>query len=79
MHAGVLYHPDYTVGSGIAPDLLTPPNRAGARGLMRRDREAPSQTPPVGTSTPPRERLCVRIKGAEAAAARAAVAGQPGM
>ncbi len=40
LHAGVLFHPDYTVGPGITPDLLTPPNRAGARGLMPGTTEA---------------------------------------
>ncbi|NKJ04154.1 hypothetical protein FHT29_001099 [Rhizobium sp. SG741] len=28
-----LFHPDYTVGSGLAPDLLTLPKPEGARGL----------------------------------------------
>lgn len=42
-----------TVGSGVAPDLLTPPpwelsRAAGARGLMRF-----LHLPPVGSSTPP--------------------------
>lgn len=34
----VLLHPDYTVGSGMAPDLLTllPVKAQGARGLMER-------------------------------------------
>jgi hypothetical protein len=34
-----LYHPDYTVGFGITPNLLTLPAKEGARGL--------------GTCTPP--------------------------
>ena len=42
-----------TVGFGMTPNLLTPPmTSAGARGLMR----ALAQSPPVGISTPPRER-----------------------
>jgi hypothetical protein len=45
----VLFHPDYTVGPGIQPGLLTPLRKeAGARGLMRI-----AQTPPVGNCTPP--------------------------
>jgi len=41
----ILFHPDYTVGPGVSPDLLTLPP-AGARGLW----------PPVGNFAPPRER-----------------------
>lgn len=37
-----------TVGSGIAPDLLTPSKPKGARGLA-----ATRRIPPVGTFTPP--------------------------
>jgi hypothetical protein len=29
----ILFHPDYTVGPGVSPDLLTLPELAGARGL----------------------------------------------
>ena len=29
----VLFHPDYTVGPGIAPDLLTPPEGRRSRAL----------------------------------------------
>ncbi len=45
----ILFHPDYTVGSGITPDLLTPPSLSweGARGL------GPRPLPPVGNFTPP--------------------------
>ena len=35
MHA--LFHPDYTVGSGIAPDLLTLPRKALAGSGMSPD------------------------------------------
>jgi len=42
-----------TVGFGIAPNLLTPPiDRRALAGLCDL-----SPSPPVGTSTPPRERL----------------------
>jgi hypothetical protein len=37
----------FTVGSGLAPDLLTPRFRGGARGL------GVSPIPPVGNFTPP--------------------------
>jgi len=42
----VLFHPDYTVGSGVSPDLLTFRCRKRSRAL-----------PPVGNFTPPWERL----------------------
>ena len=46
----VLFHPDYTVGPGIKPGLLTlsQVKEKAARGLM-----AFGQTPPVGNYTPP--------------------------
>ena len=40
-------YPDYTVGPGIAPDLLTSPSRGSARGL------GVAALPPVGNRTPP--------------------------
>lgn len=43
----VLFHPDYTVGSGIAPDLLTFRNRKRSRA------PGPLRIPPVGNFTPP--------------------------
>jgi len=43
----VLFHPDYTVGPGIAPDLLTSPMLESARGL------GVAALPPVGNLTPP--------------------------
>jgi hypothetical protein len=44
----VLFHPDYTVGLGISPSLLTPK-------LMGRSRAFSLSTnlPPVGNYTPP--------------------------
>jgi hypothetical protein len=47
-----LFHPDYTVGSGISPDLLTLNKRliqtlAGSKNFFF--------IPPVGNRTPPRE------------------------
>ncbi len=38
----VLFHPDYTVGPGITPDLLTLPEGRRSRAI-----------PPVGNFTPP--------------------------
>jgi hypothetical protein len=43
-----LYHPDYTVGFGISPNLLTLPLRWKALAGLRTDR-----LPPVGNRTPP--------------------------
>ena len=46
----ILLHPDYTVGPGVAPDLLTQKFRGetlGARGL------GVAPLPPVGNCTPP--------------------------
>lgn len=42
-----------TVGFGITPNLLTPPNLGG----RSRADEPVAQLPPVGSFTPPRERL----------------------
>jgi len=42
-----LFHPDYTVGSGISPDLLTRAVERAARGL------GISAIPPVGNLTLP--------------------------
>jgi hypothetical protein len=44
-----LFHPDYTVGSGISPDLLTPSS------LDEKRSRAPGfrPIPPVGNFTPP--------------------------
>ncbi len=56
VNAHIFFHPDYTVGSGIAPDLLTLP------GMMpgRRSRARPLPViPPVGNCTPPRRRNVV--------------------
>ena len=54
----VLFHPDYTVGFGIAPNLLTPPiARRALAGFGDR-----SPLPPVGTFTPPRERGRTEIR-----------------
>ena len=49
----VLFHPDYTVGPGFTPDLLThapeeDSGERGARGLWDF-----SHLPPVGNCTPP--------------------------
>jgi hypothetical protein len=41
------FHPDYTVGPGISPGLLTRVLRRAARGL------GPKAIPPVGTLTLP--------------------------
>jgi hypothetical protein len=41
-----LFYPDYTVGPGVAPDLLTSGN---SQELLERSRAIP----PVGTCTPP--------------------------
>jgi hypothetical protein len=62
----VLFHPDYTVGPGIKPGLLTLSlmartpiakvcNFCGVRGLSKSRSRADSfrQTPPVGNYTPP--------------------------
>jgi len=43
-----------TVGSGIAPDLLTLPRHEGGQALAGWAQAAPS--PPVGNCTPPWER-----------------------
>lgn len=44
-----LFHPDYTVGSGLSPDLLTfPVKPESARGLRNY-----VSIPPVGNFTPP--------------------------
>jgi len=42
----ILFHPDYTVGPGITPDLLTSGNSGE---LLERSRAIP----PVGSFTPP--------------------------
>ena len=45
----VLFHPDYTVGSGVTPDLLTlgiAPEALAGFGLS-------THLPPVGNCTPP--------------------------
>lgn len=48
----VLFHPDYTVGPGIAPGLLTLQRTACKRSRARRFMlQAP--LPPVGNRTPP--------------------------
>jgi hypothetical protein len=46
MQSPVLFYPDYTVGPGVTPDLLTPA-MPGARGLSI------AALPPVGNCTPP--------------------------
>lgn len=43
----VLFHPDYTVGSGIAPDLLPSAETEALAGSRQ------SRIPPVGNYTPP--------------------------
>jgi len=43
-----LFHPDYTVGSGLSPDLLTLPK---ARKALAGSGKIP--IPPVGNCTPP--------------------------
>lgn len=65
----VLYHPDYTVGPGITPDLLTLPSDpadcrmrawkalAGWTSCCSKHRYQHPSSPPVGNRTPPRERL----------------------
>jgi len=40
--ARILLHPDYTVGPGVSPDLLTPTEEGRSRAI-----------PPVGNCTPP--------------------------
>jgi hypothetical protein len=42
--AFILFHPDYTVGPGVTPDLLTLPAKAEKRSRA---------IPPVGNCTPP--------------------------
>ncbi len=44
--ACILFHPDYTVGPGVTPDLLT----QGETGVSPRRSRA---IPPVGNRTPP--------------------------
>ena len=46
-----------TVGFGITPNLLTPPNLGGRSRADERADEPVAQLPPVGSFTPPRERL----------------------
>lgn len=62
----VLFHPDYTVGPGIQPGLLTSPVRRvqwdwTGRETGERSRATSPATrkrlPPVGNRTPPRERV----------------------
>ena len=48
-----LFHPDYTVGSGIAPDLLTFQAGLKAAGLKALAGSGHRPIPPVGTCTPP--------------------------
>jgi hypothetical protein len=45
-HAFILFYPDYTVGPGVTPDLLTSNNH---NGLQERSRAIP----PVGNCAPP--------------------------
>lgn len=46
-----------TVGFGITPNLLTPPNLGRRSRADERADEPVAQLPPVGSFTPPRERL----------------------
>jgi hypothetical protein len=45
-HHSILFYPDYTVGPGVAPDLLT-------RLISQEINERSRAIPPVGTCTPP--------------------------
>jgi triacylglycerol lipase len=68
----ILFHPDYTVGPGVTPDLLTPRRDAkGARGLYRRWGIAPR---PENAGRNARRAMCSRRRPRGKAERRACVA-----
>jgi hypothetical protein len=56
----IFFHPDYTVGPGISPDLLTL-----QRVLQALAGSAMMAIPPVGNRTPPRRRIGLLVGTSE--------------